>query len=633
MLSDPQRSWTIDDAITENLDLPELLRDYLSQLADAAECDAAFAVLRELTVCDPTVGSGAFLFAALDVLDPLYGEVLARAEELEARGEPVPAFLAEARAHPSSRYWLLKTICLHNLFGVDLMREAPEIAKLRLFLKLAAQVEHVEDLEPLPDLDFNIKCGNLLVGIADEHDAAERLGDGRLDLGGTLANISTVAASVAADYDSFVAQQTQAGTADHADAKARLASRFDAARAECDRLLAGLRHEEGDLDDWVASHQPFHWFVEFPSVWQQGGFDVIIGNPPYIKTSKVTGYRWLGYQTQQCPDLYAVCMERATTLLNDHGRFAMIVMHSLCFSRDFEAARRWMARTSSRLWLSSYGWSPGGLFTGSAAVRSTILLSRSSKIQQDQCRIHATECRRWVTSYRSALFGSLEYTELPQASTGSLGYSWPFSSDEEVTRGFELLVSTCAPLCDELADDISENPLGFKNTALHFLGIYVTEPPTLDPASGLPARRKSSKSNWFHFPTSFVRDMALLMLSGRWGFLWWMMHGDSFHVTKGVLGSFPAGIQPILDCVASAVDRTEVTADDLLAIASALQEQALTKLEWKLHAGLKVGKYNLRHLRNLTDRADWLLAQAWGIEDAFEAAGNLRDRMVFGNRE
>ena len=41
------------------------------------------------------------------------------------------------------RYWLLKTICLNNLYGVDLMGEAAEIAKLRLFLKLVAQLEDV----------------------------------------------------------------------------------------------------------------------------------------------------------------------------------------------------------------------------------------------------------------------------------------------------------------------------------------------------------------------------------------------------------------------------------------------------------------------------------------------------------
>ena len=72
---------------------------------------------------------------------------------------------------PTARYFIFKSIILNNLFGVDIMEEAVEICKLRLFLKLAAQVEpdHAKDnlgIEPLPDIDFNIRAGNTLVGYA-----------------------------------------------------------------------------------------------------------------------------------------------------------------------------------------------------------------------------------------------------------------------------------------------------------------------------------------------------------------------------------------------------------------------------------------------------------------------------------
>ncbi|MYD35017.1 MAG: hypothetical protein F4W98_14235 [Acidimicrobiales bacterium] len=632
MLSDSQRAWTVDDAITENLDLPELLRDYLSQLADAAECDAAFGVLRELTVCDPTVGSGAFLFAALDVLDPLYSEVLARAEELEARGQPVPSFLAEARTHPSSRYWLLKTICLHNLFGVDLMRDAPEIAKLRLFLKLAAQVERVEDLEPLPDLDFNIKCGNLLVGIADKRDAKERLGDGRLDLGGTLANISTVAASVAADYDRFVTQQTEAGTADAIASKARLASRFDAARADCNRLLADLRHDEGDLDDWVASHQPFHWFAEFPSVWRARGFDVIIGNPPYIKTSKVTGYRWLGYQTQNCPDLYAVCMERAATLLNDQGRFAMIVMHSLCFSRQFLSLRAALPELLELRWVSSFAKRPDLLFAGSADVRNSILIGKRQHIAR---RLLVTRCNRWLSVTRERLFDQLEYA-VPHNSLvmATSSRQWPFS-DRTVASALKTILRANQPLSESIAPHPSETSLGFKTVAQYFLSVFVEEPPTVDPISGSPAKTKSRRSVFLHFADAARRDFALIMLAGRWGYLWWLAYGDEFDFTRGTLAAFPGDIERLASRAGSVGNPAagDMELESLLALSKTLQSEMPKHLAWQTNAGIKVGRYNMAKLRHLTDRADWLLARAWGIEDAFEAAGNLRDRMIFGNKD
>ncbi|MFW6106698.1 MAG: RNA-binding domain-containing protein, partial [bacterium] len=66
--------------------------------------------------------------------------------------------------HPNQRYFILKSIIIGNLFGVDIMEEAVEICKLRLFLKLVAQVESVDQIEPLPDIDFNIRAGNTLVG-------------------------------------------------------------------------------------------------------------------------------------------------------------------------------------------------------------------------------------------------------------------------------------------------------------------------------------------------------------------------------------------------------------------------------------------------------------------------------------
>ena len=96
----------INDAVTANLDLAGLMEDYLSQMTPD-ECEIAFEVLRSLTVCDPTCGSGAFLLSALDVLEPMYTVVLDRAREIAdsvARGPAgwshVPQFLAEGREPP-----------------------------------------------------------------------------------------------------------------------------------------------------------------------------------------------------------------------------------------------------------------------------------------------------------------------------------------------------------------------------------------------------------------------------------------------------------------------------------------------------------------------------------------------------
>ena len=125
--------------------------------------------MRDISVLDPTCGSGAFLFAALNILEPLYTACLESmrgflddAERSERTLSPrhledFRKVLDEAEGHPSERYFILKSIVLNNLYGVDIMEEAVEICKLRLFLKLVAQLETYDQIEPLPDIDFNIK--------------------------------------------------------------------------------------------------------------------------------------------------------------------------------------------------------------------------------------------------------------------------------------------------------------------------------------------------------------------------------------------------------------------------------------------------------------------------------------------
>ena len=169
----------INDLITLNLDIRQFAQDAIANCRSPELLAAFFETIRSVTVLDPTCGSGAFLFAALNILEPLYEACLDRMEGFLAAAEsktaaktngnggglPSPAGrgaggegrrpTAKAKCfdqfrtvlqsvnnnHPNAKYFILKSIIINNLFGVDIMEEAVEICKLRLFLKLVAQVE------------------------------------------------------------------------------------------------------------------------------------------------------------------------------------------------------------------------------------------------------------------------------------------------------------------------------------------------------------------------------------------------------------------------------------------------------------------------------------------------------------
>ena len=168
----------VSDLITHNLDIAQWFSDVIADISDARELEKLWHALGEVSVLDPTVGSGAFLFAAMGVLEPIYSACLERMDsfvaEEDARAKKnnfnpvrdVENFrdaLREIESHPNRLYAIFKTLTVQNLYGVDIMPEATEICKLRLFLKLAAQVSPDTSksnlgIEPLPDIDFNSRA-------------------------------------------------------------------------------------------------------------------------------------------------------------------------------------------------------------------------------------------------------------------------------------------------------------------------------------------------------------------------------------------------------------------------------------------------------------------------------------------
>ena len=379
----------VNDLVTLNLDVRQFAQDVVGNCDDPAFLRAFWRAVNEVTILDPTVGSGAFLFAALNALEPLYEGCLERMARFLEEAPPGSRKYADFRQilervaqHPKERYFIFKSIIVNNLYGVDIMDEAVEIAKLRLFLKLVAEVDSVEKIEPLPDIDFNVRAGNTLVGFATyaEVERAVRQAGAQLKmvqlLGDPMQAIEEKAQDVDRLYQHFRQQQTELGGEVTPEDKQALRERLEALNDELDRYLAkeyGVDAElPMDLQLWRESHKPFHWFVEFYSILKRGGFDVIIGNPPYVEFRAVKEYRPLGYTCEKAGNLYALVIERCLDLCSQIGRQGFIVPVSSVSTSRYESLQHLLARR--QLYYSSYDDRPSRLFDGLEHARLTIHL-------------------------------------------------------------------------------------------------------------------------------------------------------------------------------------------------------------------------------------------------------------------
>ena len=416
----------VNDFITFNLDLRQFAQDVIQNCEGPDLLMAFWQAITAITVLDPTGGSGAFIFAALNTLEPLYEACLDRMEAFLAEwGEngrkahpnyhkKFTEVLARVDAHPNRRYFVLKSIILNNLYAVDIMEEAVEICKLRLFLKLAAQVEPdtARDnlgIEPLPDIDFNIRAGNSLVGYAT-YDEVKRAVTSTLDFDNAMEKIAVKAANLQQTFDKFRQIQTEGDSSVPAADKLELQKRLKALEDELNRHLAGEYgvkvSDKVAYANWVNSHQPFHWFIQFYGILSSGGFDVVIGNPPYVEYKDVCGaYQIRNFTTEECSNLFAFVLERCAKLSRSGSAVGMIIPLS-AFSTDRMIPLITHLKThSSRLKIANFSWRPGKLFDG-VHLQLSILLQR---IAPQLEKIETTRYLMWDSEARPELFSKIEY--------------------------------------------------------------------------------------------------------------------------------------------------------------------------------------------------------------------------------
>ena len=633
---------TVDDLITHNLDIRQFAQDLIERCTDVALLKSFWSTLagrlplksnekfrHGLSVLDPTCGSGAFLFAALNILKPLYDASLrtlhaVRGDALIAGEKNRPEKWAEIddilkrfAADKSDRlqdYAIVKHIIVHNLYGVDIEEQATEIAKLRLFLKLIALLEPGDDIEPLPDIDFNIRHGNTLVGYAtaDETEKAVRgTVGGKLAGQGNLLNdawdeISIRLVAVEQQYDNFQLQQVQRGGHVSAQDKQALT---DTLHDLEETLNYHLAREYGvdptkskKYGAWKASHKPFHWYVDFHALMRLGGFDAIIGNPPWKEYAAVKKYYGvIGYETIDSGNLYGICIERAFQISQNNSRVSFIVQLPLASASRMRDMRRYIERNAAGLWIATFDDRPGKLFEGLQHCRSTIFIAQKGAKKALQPAF--SRYQRWPTEARSEMIACLRMAQYTWPNTPE--GAWPKVDDPSAASALhKLLTGSAQPIERRRKRTESKHFVYYQEAAQYWVKA----------TSRLPYYAKNdeetapSHGRWLYFDTAGHAAVASAILNSSLFYAWFVTFGDCFHVTDTLVSAFPVP-------EAAWADRELVALNGQLM--KQLKQGALRKVITSRQAGqvdrIEYDEYYASSCKELIDSIDQRLAVHFGF--------------------
>ncbi|RKY82913.1 hypothetical protein DRP98_08385, partial [candidate division KSB1 bacterium] len=379
-----------------------------------------------LSVLDPTMGSGHFLVNATNHIANFIVEIL---NEYPCLPDRQAGYNSEIDSNPG--LWRRRVVedCI---YGVDLNPLAVELAKLCLWITTAFKEKQ------LCFLNHHLKKGNALVGvrISDLEEYLTKARGSKHDL--FMQSYINSIKRAAESYEKKLSKLTEAR--EDIEKKKEILSELDEELAPYKYLCNLFTHyllgeiDESDflsqVESWSESKKSqkvlaslnskdfFHWDLEFPDVFygDNSGFDVVIGNPPYVEYSevrknyvvmpyenaigrgknRVININPSGYKTFKCGNIYAFLIERSINFLSNKGKFGMIIPISAFCTDRMDTLQNILIKNCTSLWISSFAERPSKIFKGVERNISIAIATKGNEI----CEIYTTTYIKWYSEER-----------------------------------------------------------------------------------------------------------------------------------------------------------------------------------------------------------------------------------------
>ena len=351
--------------------------------------------------------------------------------------------------------------------------------------------------------------------------------------------------------------------------------------------------DEDAYDTWRTSHQPFHWFVEFYGVTQDGGFDVIVGNPPFVEYRKVSDtYQVLSIETLSCGNLYAFVTERSIALLRQSGRFGFITPISLTAAQRMAVLQDFLFCNNSVLWLSNFALRPAAMFPG-VMQRNTICISQKGIGGTAYTNDYIT----WYSEERPALFQKLSYLGIQGLRQS---YSVPKVNVQAGQSALSKALSKSSPWAS-YRQFKGDNSIHYHNAGGYWIKTFTFRPfyrSLTDP------NKHHTTMSELRMPSVELSTLYCGLLNSSLFYFFWKSLTDARHIYPSDIAMFPVDL-----------DDVDHLVGELFPLVNDLMDELQRNSERIVYGKAEVDQYYVLPCKPIIDKIDRVLAKHYGFTD------------------
>lgn len=582
-----------------------------------------------LSVIDSAMGSGHFLVnAAYRVANEIVEIIYDNAWESD-----------NDKLNAGVKYWIRKVVedCI---YGIDINGLAVALARLSLWLISATNDK------ALSFIDHHLKEGNSIIGTDRKH---VEIKDSKYPLFGISYDVfmepiltkyeqlKKVGSNTKADvlrqqeiyegikqdikiakkkYDYYLASQYVGGIKDDIEYANLLMS---------NNIKAFQHKDMQKLWDIAREKKFFHWELEFPEVFQRGGFDIAIGNPPYVDV-KEDDFKHTITESIRCKNLYAYMIENTINMISEFGHYGYIIPLSLLTSTSMYSIRRFIISSCSESWMSSYGIRPSKIFQN-VDQRVCIIFGRKDTITKEAI-IYTTKYILWNAAQRKWLFENIQYTsQIVKKDTAFNIYKISTSIEKNILdkilkKKFKLqdflLNSRSEHKQEELQNYIYyHSAVRYWIKALDFVPEFINE--------GIA--RKSSKYKKITFKNEVNKYLPLSLINSSLFYWFWIITSDCRDLMLDTILNFRVDFNEFSD------DITEKFVDlSKLLMCSYIKNSYLKTCKMATIGKVSYREFHPKYSKQIIDSIDDLLGQIYDFtEDEVEFIKNYDIRFRMGD--